>query len=238
MKKRGLDTFRDEYLNPTPDRVVDQKVVRLLAEHVIKRLKGRSALELGVGDQIWTPMLVQKFAHVTTLDGSSDLLAAMKARIRSKRWNPVHTFFEEYKPLRRFDIVLITFVLEHVDDPLLILRMARQNWLRKGGTLAVAVPHALSLHRRLAVAMGLIQTPQELGTTDHRMGHLRCFTYTEMQVLLQKAGFTRIISQGAFTKAFPNGQLTACTDAQLRGLFKLGLHLPIEYSGTIYFEAR
>ncbi|AFY90198.1 class I SAM-dependent methyltransferase [Chroococcidiopsis thermalis] len=238
---RELEQITVEYLSPTPDRGVDQKVLDLVSDLVISRLDGDRILELGVGDRIWTPKLIDKFADVTSVDGSSGLLAAMQqdlaSRLDSKRWTPVCSLFEDYQPDRTFDTVLATFVLEHVDDPGLILQMARQNWLKPGGKLAVVVPHALSLHRRLAVKMGLATYPGELGETDRRMGHKHAFTCYEMEKLLVGAGFQIVEQKGMFAKVLPNSMLAACNDKQLRGLFELGLDLPIEYSTTIYFLA-
>jgi 2-polyprenyl-3-methyl-5-hydroxy-6-metoxy-1,4-benzoquinol methylase len=140
---RSLDAFKKEYLSPTPDRELDQNMLELVAEYVISRLTGGHLLELGVGDQIWTPKLVKKFEKVTTIDGSKELLRAMRERLAVGNWFPVVSYFEEYQPEVLFDTVLMTYVLEHVDDPSLILRRARRHWIRECGSLAVVVPHAL-----------------------------------------------------------------------------------------------
>lgn len=239
---RELEQINTEYLNPTKDRGVDQKILNMISDLVISGLSGESILELGVGDQIWTPKLLQKFADVTSIDGSSGLLAAMEAKLadkpHGKRWTPVCSLFEDYQPDQPFDTVLATFVLEHVDNPSLILHLAYHNWLKPGGQLAVVVPHALSLHRRLAVKMGLASYPGELGETDRRIGHKYAFTCYKMEELIVEAGFEIIEQKGMFTKALPNNILVSCSDQQLRGLFELGLDLPIEYSATIYFLAQ
>ena len=153
----------------------------MVAEYIIGKMSGERILELGAGEQVWTPRMVARFPHVTTLDGSPDLLESMTARLAdtpgATRWAPVHTYFEDYVPEQRFDTVVATYVLEHVTDPALIVRLANTKWLKPGGQLVVAVPHGLSLHRRLAVKMGLASRPDELGETDQRLGHKHCFTY-------------------------------------------------------------
>ncbi len=238
---RELEQIKDEYLNPTADRGVDQKILDFVSDFVISRLNGDRILELGVGDRIWTPKLVNKFTDVTSIDGSSGLLTAMQekfaGKLEGKCWTPVCSLFEDYQPDQPFDTVLATFVLEHVDNPGLILQMARQNWLKPGGRLAVVVPHALSLHRRLAVKMGIASYPGELGETDRRIGHKHSFTCYEMEKLLVEAGFQIVEQKGMFAKVLPNSMLVSCSNEQLRGLFELGLDLPIEYSTTIYFLA-
>ena len=42
--------IHEEYLKPTPDRKVDQKLLELVSDYVIPRLRGERILELGVGD--------------------------------------------------------------------------------------------------------------------------------------------------------------------------------------------
>ena len=234
-----LDAIKTEYLNPTPDRIVDQSVMALIAEYAVSRVPpGKQVLELGVGDQVWTPMLFSKFEEVTSVDASQGLLDDMLTRLPGKAWTPVCKFFEDYEPEQRFDAVFATFVLEHVDDHRIVLERARQKWLKPGGRLIVVVPHALSLHRRLAVKMGLSLHPAQLGDTDRRLGHKRCLTYYEMARDVVDAGFSIVESRGMTCKPLPNGLLAHLSDAQLKGLFELGLDLPIEYAGTIYIQAQ
>ncbi|MBA4372535.1 MAG: hypothetical protein C0402_06690 [Thermodesulfovibrio sp.] len=235
--KQNLDVFKDEYLCPGPDRRVDQHILDLVCDFVLPKISGSRALELGVGDQVWTPKLLERFESVTSVDGSKELLTAMAQKVKGRDWTAVNSFFEDYIPVLLFDTVLITYVLEHVDDPLLILRHARRRWLKEGGRLAVVVPHALSLHRRLAVKMGLASHPAELGDTDRRMGHKHCFTSYEMEKMIINAGFRIIEVKGMFTKVLPNSMLTGCSDEQLKGLFELGLSLPVEYSAAIFILA-
>lgn len=233
----GLEKFKDEYLSPSADRRVDQRLVEMVADYIIPKLTGNRILELGVGDQVWTPKLLERFVDVTSIDGSAELLAAMGSRLAGKKWTPVQTYFEDFESERGFDTVLITYVLEHVDDPSLILNRARRLWLRPRGRLAVVVPHALSLHRRLAVRMGLASYCGELGETDKRMGHKRCLTWHEMEKLIVDAGFRILERRGMITKVLPNSMLVHCSDEQLRGLFDLGLELPMDYAAAVFFLA-
>jgi len=46
-------------------------------------------------------------------------------------------------------------VLEHVDDPVAVLRLVK-SWLKPGGRVLAAVPNARSIHRQAAVIMGLL----------------------------------------------------------------------------------
>ena len=235
--KGDLESISTEYLEPTPDRVVDQRIFELISDFVIPRLDGRRVLELGVGDQVWTPKLISRFEEVTTVDACQNLLDQLSKQLDSSRWTPVCSFFEDYEPEERFDGMLATYVLEHVDSAVGVLERARTHWLRPGGRIAVVVPHALSLHRRLAVKMGLLAHPAELGETDVRMGHTRCYTCFEMERCLVEAGFSILEKHGMFSKLLPNRLMANFTDQQLKGMFDLGLDLPMEYSAAIYYLA-
>lgn len=233
-----LNAMKHEYVNPSPDRVVDQKVNHMVANYCIARINANRVLELGAGDRIWTPKLLKRAEHVTTVEGSSELLSIMKQEIKDAHWNPVHSLFESFKPAERFDAVYATYILEHVHEPMLILNLAKEQWLKPGGTLVVVVPHALSIHRRHACTMGLQSFPGQIGEMDNRLGHEKCFTVYEMEELLVRSGFEIIEKKGMFTKPFPNSMLTHCSDVQLQGLFDLGLEMPIEYSAVIFFSAQ
>jgi SAM-dependent methyltransferase len=237
MSRDYLDSLHREYTAPTPDRQIDQKVMGWIAERILPTLSGDRCLELGVGDAVWTPQLLEQFRQVVSIDGSKTLLDRVAAEVRNPRWGAVHAMFEEYRPAVPVDCVVATFVLEHVTDPLALLRLAREHWLRPSGTLVVTVPNALSLHRRLAVRMGMQTHPGQLGDTDRRVGHQHCFSTFEMERLLLEAGYRIVERSGFFTKLLPYAGLTHCTDQQLRGMFDLAMDLPMEYASIVYFRA-
>ncbi|MEA2782723.1 MAG: hypothetical protein QOK29_4267 [Rhodospirillaceae bacterium] len=232
-----LDTFASVYLAPTTDRSIDQKLMAMVADAVVARIDGQRICELGIGDQVWTPRLIDRFPDVTSVDGSQLLLADMQRHVgelpQGRRWTPRHSYFEEFTPDAPFDAVLATYVLEHVDDAGVVLKRSF-NWIRPGGRIHIVVPHALSLHRRLSVSMGLANSAAELGETDRRMGHKRVFTFPEMEQLVVEAGYRICHRQGLFCKPLPNSVLEHCNQQQLRGLFNLGCELPMEYAAVAY----
>ena len=62
------------------------------------------------------------------------------------------------------------FILEHVDDPLLILRHFRIS--RPDGRMFLAVPNAEVLNRRLGQLAGLLDDVTELSENDQLLGHV------------------------------------------------------------------
>mgnify|MGYP002037910355 CR=1 FL=1 len=123
------------------------------------RLVGPSdrVLELGCGDGEITGHLARSCKELVVVDGSRRMLDMSRDRIgdlsaASARVSFVHSWFEEYNPDEAFDLVVMAHILEHMDEPIELLRRATR-WLRPGGRLLALVPNAGSLHRRVAAAM-------------------------------------------------------------------------------------
>jgi 2-polyprenyl-3-methyl-5-hydroxy-6-metoxy-1,4-benzoquinol methylase len=86
---------------------------------------------------------------------------------------------------RQFDIVLFGDVLEHLRDPLAVLRQARPL-LVPGGSVVISVPNVGHGAVRLALLKGEWRY-QELGLLDAT--HLRFFTHANLSELFRQAGF-------------------------------------------------
>ena len=69
----------------------------------------------------------------------------------------VCSYFEEFDPVRTFDTIVMEHVLEHVDDPKLVLEKAKK-WAHKNSIFIIGVPNSESLHRLAAVKMGLLDS--------------------------------------------------------------------------------
>ena len=229
-----LDRIAQEYRQPDAGRRVDQKLISLLVGRTIPWLTGPEVLEMGSGDDQWTKRLLEHFGHSHLVDGSRTLIEAARNKYGAKL-TAYHSLFEELDPGKQFDTVLSSLVLEHVEDPVKVLATAA-GWLKPHGHMVVIVPNALSLHRRLAVTMGLQRAADELGTSDMRLGHRWVFTIARIENVLAKAGLRIVRKAGWLTKPLPQAMMTEFSDALLEGLMKLGDELPREYACFLAFD--
>jgi 2-polyprenyl-3-methyl-5-hydroxy-6-metoxy-1,4-benzoquinol methylase len=153
---------------------------------------GDSALEIGCGAGSWTRVLCMRYTQVDVVDGSSQLLEQVASENAGApaTLTTHHALIEDFEraPDRVWQHIYMTFLLEHLVDPVSVLRQIGQ-WLTPGGMLCVAVPNADSLHRVLAFRMGLIQSTDELSANDHRVGHRRVYTRSLLRDHLQQAGY-------------------------------------------------
>jgi 2-polyprenyl-3-methyl-5-hydroxy-6-metoxy-1,4-benzoquinol methylase len=231
-----LDRIAQEYRQPDAGRRVDQKLISLLVERTLPWITGPEVMEMGSGDDRWTERLIRHFGHSHLVDGSRTLIEAARAKYGA-RLTAYHSLFEALNPGKQFDTVLSSLVLEHVESPVQVLATASQ-WLKPHGRLVVIVPNAHSLHRRLAVAMGLARAADELGASDVRLGHRQVFTIARIEADLAKAGLHVSRKAGWFTKLLPQGMMTEFSDVLLEGLMKLGDELPMEYACFLAFDCK
>lgn len=231
-----LDRISQEYREPDAGRRVDRKLISMLVGRTIPWLTGPEVLEMGSGDDQWTEHLIGHFGHSHLVDGSRTLIDAAQRKYGA-RLTAYHSLFEDLDPGKQFDTVLCSLVLEHVDDPVEVLGRAAQ-WLKPQGHLVVIVPNALSLHRRLATAMGLTSAAAELGPSDIRLGHRRVFTAASIETDLAAAGLHIVRTAGWMTKLLPQGMMTEYSDALLEGLMRLGDELPREHACFLAYDCR
>jgi len=173
-------------------------------------------LEMGYGTGLTTRELLRRGVGLEVLEGSPEL--ARRARAAHPEL-PVHEgLFEAFAPAEPLDAVLALHVLEHVDDPRALLRHVA-GWLRPGGRLVVAVPNAESLHRRLAVRMGLQERLDSLSGRDALVGHQRVYALDGLRADVEAAGLRVVDELGWFLKVLPNAMMLDFDEALLRALY-------------------
>jgi 2-polyprenyl-3-methyl-5-hydroxy-6-metoxy-1,4-benzoquinol methylase len=201
----------------------DSYLIKFSWFKIQRRARGTSVLELGSADGLMTEDLVEHFQRVVVVEGSAKNCGSMRARFPSIEVH--HCLFEEFESEEKFDNVIMARVLEHLDDPVSVLRQARQ-WLSPGGQIHVVVPNAESLNRKLGVAMGLMNTVDELTERDHNAGHVRVYRRDLLTAHLRAAGLKVIELTGTFLKPLSNAQMLDWSPELIWGFFKLSDELP------------
>jgi 2-polyprenyl-3-methyl-5-hydroxy-6-metoxy-1,4-benzoquinol methylase len=180
-------------------------------------------LEMGYGDGIVTAALVDAGFDITVLEGAATL--AERARASHPSLSVVNTLFEDFAPSKAFDVVVASHVLEHVDDPTAVLRLIA-TWLADNGRLIAAVPNANSLHRQLAVMLGLQPSLDALSKRDLMVGHQRVYSLAGLEADMRNAGFDVIESAGFMLKVVPNSMMLQYSHELLRALNAISPRVP------------
>jgi 2-polyprenyl-3-methyl-5-hydroxy-6-metoxy-1,4-benzoquinol methylase len=187
-------------------------------------LTGSTCLELGPADGEMTKFLKDDFAHLSVVDASPNFVKAAEAL--GDNITGYTALFEEFEPAETFDTILMCDVLEHVQEPVELLRRV-SSWLNPGGRIIAAVPNADSLHRRLGVKLGMLERKNSLNEQDHAVGHRRVYTREELDAHLREAGLRAVAKGGIFLKLLSNAQMLGFEDDKLiDGMFELGKDFP------------
>jgi 2-polyprenyl-3-methyl-5-hydroxy-6-metoxy-1,4-benzoquinol methylase len=211
----------------------NSKLIEFRYKTIAQFFKGKRCLELGCADGKGTEYLLPYFEEVVAVDGSEKLINILKERIKSRKLKAYVSLFEEFKPKFKFDTIILGHVLEHVLDPVLILRLSKK-WLKKGGVILITVPNANSLHRQAGVLMGLLKKVTDLNESDIEIGHRRVYTIKTLMRDIKKAGLKIKKWGGIFLKPLSNKQIEeSWSDDLINAYYELGKKYP-EIAAELY----
>ena len=190
-----------------------------------------SLLELGSLKGDFTRRLLPYFDDVTCVEASDVAIAEAKKELGGKV-TFVHSLFEEVTLPRRYDNIVLTHVLEHLDDPVLVLKRINDTWLADHGRLFLVCPNADAPSRQIAVKMGLISHNAAVTPGEAEHGHRRTYTLDTLERDAVAAGLRVVHRSGIFFKALANFQWDRLLETDiisreyLEGCYLLGQQYP------------
>jgi 2-polyprenyl-3-methyl-5-hydroxy-6-metoxy-1,4-benzoquinol methylase len=188
------------------------------------------ALEMGCYTGDVTALIADRYGDVTVVEASTELIDKARARIGS-RATFLHGTFETIELPHRYDAIFLIHTLEHLDDPVAVLRRVR-DWLTDGGRLFVVVPNANAASRQIAVQMGLIRSNDAVTDDERAHGHRKTYRLDTLERDVRDAGLHVVDGGGVFFKPLANFQFDrlmggdVISDAYLEGCYRLGMHYP------------
>jgi 2-polyprenyl-3-methyl-5-hydroxy-6-metoxy-1,4-benzoquinol methylase len=227
LTKEELNKIARDYHDKDPfgDKFIEDACQFYTYDWVFKQIEGcKNVLELGYGEGNFTSELVKRNFIPTVVDGS-DILLSEAVRLHGDKISVECCLFEEYNPVEKFDCILATHVLEHVDDPVLLLNKMK-SWLNDSGRLVVIVPNKESIHRQLAVLLGLQSSLDSLSNRDLLVGHQRVYSLETLGRDFEQAGFQIIVKSGFFLKVLPNSMMLDYSNDLISALNSISEILP------------
>ena len=202
---------------------IDRRALRARYRAIRPHLRGPAGLELGPAEGEMTPMLLDDFAELTIVEGAQALLDLIPSNPRLRK---VHSVFEDFQPIDRFDTIVMEHILEHVVDPGELLRRAR-TWLTPGGRIIAGVPNALSIHRQAAVKMKLLAGADQLNERDLSLGHRRVYTLPSLVAEFERAALATVATGGVMLKPLSYAQMQEhWTESMIDAFIELGTEFP------------
>ena len=190
-----------------------------------------SLLELGSFKGDFTHRLLPYFNEVTCVEASDMAIEDAKIKLGDKvRF--VHSIFENASLSKTYDNIVLTHVLEHLDDPVLVLKRINDEWLAENGRFFLVCPNANAPSRQIAVKMGLISHNAAVTPAEAEHGHRCTYTLDTLERDAVAAGLRVVHRSGIFFKALANFQWDRLLQTDiiskeyLDGCFKLGQQYP------------
>ncbi len=165
-----------------------------------------SLLELGLGHGITATTFSPHFKRHVIIDASPAVIANFKQHHPDAKMEIVESYFETFSTSERFDVIVFGYILEHVEDPIQVLRHFRQ-FLQPNGLMFVTVPNAEVLNRKLGHLAGMLPDMQALSDHDLLLGHKRYYTVNSLKNDVEKAGYVVKRTEGIYLKPLTTSQM-------------------------------
>ena len=223
-----LNNISNWYINEQLD--FDRVLINYRFEKLKKFFYGKTCLELGPAEGEMTKRIVEEFESVTVVDAATDLLNKIP---NYKNLIKINSLFENFKTKEKYDTIIMDHILEHVDDPISLLKMSL-NLLNDNGKILVGVPNANSIHRLVAVKMNILNNQCDLNERDILVGHRRVYTVDSIKNDILSSGLTILKSGGIFFKPLSNKQIqNTWSNEMIEGFYRLGEDFQ-DFSAELY----
>jgi len=197
-----------------------------------------NTLEMGCYKGEFTQKISPYFDTISVMEGSSELVKYCQDKFEQRpelvNHKNIYYFnqrFEDATLDQSFDNIFLIHTLEHLDEPIEILKRINQ-WLTKSGRLFLAVPNANAASRQIAVNMGLISHNAAVTEGEKEHGHRRTYSLDTLRRDATKSGLKIVREGGVFFKPFANFQFDQIIKEKivnldyLDGCYQLGQRYP------------
>lgn len=188
-------------------------------------------MELGSFKGDFTRKLLPFFNDITCVEASNEAIDIAKKEFGEKV-KFINSTFETVTLPRKYENIVLTHVLEHLDDPILVMKRINDEWLSDTGRFFLVCPNANAPSRQIAVKMGLISHNSAVTTAEAEHGHKITYTFDTLEREAKAAGLNVIHRSGIFFKALANFQWDRLLNTDiispeyLEGCYQLGQQYP------------
>ena len=209
-----------------PDTDFDAVYTRATARRIVRSVRrGDRVLEAGAATGLMTAALVEAGARVVALDRSADYLARLGARGLPGVRTVVCDLDADPLPPGPYDHVVATNLLHELGDPGGFLERCA-SVLAPHGVVHVSVPNPTSLHRLVAVEMGLLGDLHELSERAEGLSTRRMLDAETLRALAAGAGLDVLAATGVVCKPLPNALMETLPPQVLDGLDRVSHRVP------------
>lgn len=229
---RNLTDYTKEYLEQPFEPVMIEyrrkKTLELLGE-----TRSLSILELGCGispASDWIPA----FKSLTVLEPGAEFYEIAKSKTQDLPNVQILMTTSEQNPVliaAPFDVILINSLLHELAEPKKLLN-SLHGYCHSSTRILINVPNAHSLHRLLAVHMGIQKSPEVLSEFNLKFQQSRVFTIETLTELISQCEYKIIHTETSFLKPFTHTQMQEMLDKEyihskiIEGLYSMSNQMP------------
>ena len=197
-----------------------------------------NALELGSFQGDFTKRLLPYFDQITCVEASDEAIKIAQ-QILPAQVKTINALFEEAVLTEKYDNVILTHVLEHLDDPIGVMKRINDEWLSDRGRFFLVCPNANAPSRQIAVKMGLITHNSAITPAEKEHGHRITYSLDTLERDARLAGLKVVHRSGIFFKALANFQwdrllqTDIISEEYLEGCYQLG-HIYPDLCSSIF----
>ena len=190
-----------------------------------------SLLELGSYKGNFTERLMPYSGDITCVEASDLAMEEAKQRLGDDL-TYINDVFETVDLPKKYDNIVLTHVLEHLDDPVLVMKRINDEGLAEGGRVFLVCPNANAPSRQIAVKMGLISHNSAVTPAEDEHGHRCTYALDTLERDAAAAGLNVVVRSGIFFKALANFQWDRLLNTDiispeyLEGCYQLGQIYP------------
>jgi 2-polyprenyl-3-methyl-5-hydroxy-6-metoxy-1,4-benzoquinol methylase len=191
--------------------------------------RGR-ALEMGCYMGEFTKLIREQFSDVTVIEASDELIEQSRQRV-GPDVKFINSTFETVELPEKYDSIFLMHTLEHLDDPVLVLKRVN-DWLSESGRFFLVVPNANAPSRQIAVKMGLVPYNSAVIESERLHGHRKTYSLDTLEHEALSGGLKVVHRGGIFFKPLAGSQFDEALAAKvitreyLDGCYKLGMVYP------------
>ena len=225
--KELQDTSDHKYAYNFDFDVIHHYMIESFKNHFVEG----NCLELGSFKGDFTKRLIPYFNDITCVEASDEAIEVCKQKL-DHNITYFNSLFETVELPKKYDNIVLTHVLEHIDDPVGLLARIKNEWLSEKGKLFLVCPNANAPSRQIAVKMGLITHNSAITSAEAEHGHRITYSLDTLERDAKAGGLNVIYRSGIFFKALANFQWDQLLNTDiinkeyLDGCYQLGQQYP------------
>lgn len=235
---QNIEAYGNEELFSFDNRIIMNwypvRVLKMLESLSLKKNE-LTVIELGLGHG-WSTALFEKleFSSYCVLEGDPAMIAKYQNEHKDSKLDIIETYFEDFHTTEKYDAIIMGYVLEHVDNPIMLLAQYKE-FLKPHGHIYITVPNSESLHRRVGQKAGLLKDTKKLSEEDIKYGHKRYYDVDLLKRHCKEAGLMVNNIEGLFLKPITTKQFLSLdlSEDVINAFCEMGVDYPELCTGLL-----